>query len=206
MSEGKVAIAVHACGFKSFNEICEIAKLRLTEALKQASLLNISDIIISGGPPYQTGSKFLAHLMGKWLIEQDVQISFEMGQTRPSPRIHYATDCFDSSTDIKNILKIAQEQHFDRILAISSYWHLRVLKLLYKYWAGKLNYSGSIITIPNGKVIDRYLTSKKTRIIYFFYAGLVRLSLRLCFFEYLDKFLSSKLSKRKNGSPVSGCS
>lgn len=202
----KTAIAVHACGFENLNEICEVAKSRLTEALNQAKKQNVNEIIISGGVPYQKGAELLAYSMGKWLIEKDVAKNFSTGQTKRSIRIYYATYCFDSSTDIQNILNIARTQQLDKIIAISSYWHLWVLEPLYVYWQKKLDFKGEVYVSFSNIIIDQYLTSRKTRVFYFFYAGLVRLAIAVRLFDPLDKFLSSIFSKRKNGYPVSGCS
>ena len=189
----KYVIAVHACGFESKDVICPVAKYRLTRAASKAREANINNIIISGGPPYQKGSELLAHMMGQWLNIKKFNIS-------------YATDCYDSSTDIQNIIKIAKEKGFNNIKAISSYWHLWALKPLYKYWGRQLNYFGEIDFVYTPKSIDQSLTGIRTRIFYFFYSCLLHLALLFHLFKPLDKFLSSIFSKRKNGYPVSGCS
>lgn len=205
MSE-ETAIAVHACGFESKDEICQVAKSRLTEALNQARRQDVNDIIISGGVPYQKGGKLLAYSMSKWLIEKDVAKNFSLGQTKRSPRIHYAINCFDSSTDIQNILNIARAQRFNKMVAISSYWHLWVLEPLYTYWQKKLDFKGEIYVSFSNIMIDQYLTSRKTRVFYFFYAGLVRLVMAVRLFGPLDKLLRSVFINRRNGYPYSGCS
>ena len=202
----KSVIAVHACGFENENEICQVAKFRLTVAISKARKNNINNIIISGGPPYQKGSKLLAHLAGEWLITEDALRDFSGSQPKKVIQIHYAIDCFDSSTDIQNIIKIAKEKNFSSIFAISSYWHLWALKPLYKYWSRKLSYQGRIYILRSHKMLDRYFTGKKIRIVYFFYAFLIKLALFSHLFEPLNNFLSSKLSKRKNGYPATGCS
>lgn len=191
MSE-KTAIAVHACCFENKDEICKVAKSRLVMASFVASEEKISSIIISGGVPYEKGVELLAYLMGKYIrwIRKDLCI-------------HYAIDCFDSSTDIQNILKKAQEQNFSNLIAVSSSWHLWALKPLYGYWKRKLNYSGEIRFKP---VYYSNNASLKTVFVYSIYSSLVRLSLWTGTFKIFDTIVGAKLSKRKNGYPTTGCS
>ena len=193
--EEKSVIAIHGCGFKNKNEICQVGKLRL-ETLSQFKKEEVTNLIISGGVPYEKNSELLAKLMGQWIKKSGIQWR----------NIDYATNCFNSSTAVQNILSIAQQQKFDRLIVISSYWHLWALKPIYKYWGRELNFHSTIHPYHSHKNMDRYLTSKQTRVFYFFYACLIRLAIWLHLFEPLDKFLSSTFSKRKNGYPVSGCS
>jgi len=192
----KSAIVVHACGFGSKEEICEIAKLRLDLATDCAGAEEESDIIISGGVPYQKGSRLLAHLMGEWL--KNHMLNYRS--------INYAIDGFDSSTDVQNIIRIAQNRQFANLIIISSTWHLWVLKPLYRYWAKKLDYLGQISFRALNDEIDLCYTSKKTVWFYSFYGLLVEMAIEFRLFKPLDKFLSSIFSKRKNGYPVTGCS
>lgn len=190
------AIAVHACGFESKDEICHTSAFRLQAAAIEAADKKIENFIISGGVPYEKGSKLLAHLMGQWL-------SLDKNEKNGLRRIHYATACFDSSSDIQNILKIAQEQNFSNLIAISSSWHLWALKPLYGYWKRKLNYSGEIRFKP---IHYSNNASLKTIFVYSIYSSLVRLSLWTGTFKIFDTIIGAKLSKRKNGYPATGCS
>lgn len=191
----ETVIAVHACGFENKDEICQVAKIRLQEATVCVWKNKIPNLIISGGVPYEKDGKLLAHLMKEYF-----------GKNTNMKSVHCATDCFDSSTDIQNIIKIAQERNFSKILAISSYWHLWALKPLYKYWVEQMNYQGEIGTLEVDHRLDRYITGKKTRVFYFFYAGVIHLAIQVHFFKPLNKLLYSIFIKRKNGYPVSGCS
>lgn len=198
MSE-KTAIAVHACGFENKDEICLIAKSRLLTARGLAREYKAKDLIISGGVSYQSNSELLAHLMGQWIINN----------TFVNLNIHYAIDCFDSSTDVQNILSIAQEQQFANLVATSSLWHLLALKPLYRYWAKKLNYQGKINFAPTDEAITRTYpvgVSKKTVFFYSFYGLLIETTILFGLFKPLDKLLKHTFSKRKNGYPVTGCS
>lgn len=182
------AIAVHACGFRYTNELCYTAQNRLILAKSEAEKNDIKDIIISGGVPYQKGSPLLAHLMGHFIDQNRF-------------RLHYAVDCYNSSTDIQNILEIAEKQGFTSILAISSTWHLWALKPLYRHWQKEMDYRGNIYFAHP----DLDPAGCKTILFYIIYSLLLRISLAFGFFNLFDNFINKIHAKRINGYPVSGC-
>lgn len=133
----RIAVAVHACGFKDPDEICFIAKCRLKEAASLAREIDIKDVIISGGVPYRLESKvLLADLMTGFLLNEFPKLGL---------RIRLATDCYNSSTDIQNILRIAKDQEITQLFAVSSYWHIWALSPLYRYWVRKMGINCSVV-------------------------------------------------------------
>lgn len=191
----KPAIAVHACGFENETEVCLTFKLRLLKVLNIIIFQkeNCQNIMISGGVSYKPHSSFLAHLGGKWL-------EHALGPFNHNICVSYAVDCYNSSTDVQNFIKIALEQNFTRIIAVSSSWHLLALKPLYRYWKKRLNFGSEISFVEAPSFVGA-----KTICFYLIYSFLIRTSLMLGCFKFLDGIINSVHSKRTNGYPVSGC-
>ena len=188
----ETAIAVHACGFSTSQGLCRITYDRLGNAMGISGKTDIKNFIVSGGPPYNKGKAPLAYLMRDYLKKFSLKY-----------HIYCATDCFNSSTDIQTILSIMREQNFNKLYAVSSFWHLWVLKPIYHYWIKKLNCN---IDIKMCKVNNRSVKAGlKTVFTYFIYALLIKLSILFGVFSILDATINKLQSKRLNGYPISGC-
>ena len=198
MSE--IAIVVHACGFSSKEEICPVFKSRLMMAKAELESLDKKDlaetiIIITGGVPFEKGSKILALCGGEYFASL-----FENNQS-PVP-VFYPGECFNSSTDTAGALFIAMCAGISKkYIVVSSFWHNWILKQTYASWTGKIGYIPPISFISPNKDMAGY----KTIITYASFAITMATLTVIGLNAWFYYFLYEKQIKRTDGFPVLGC-
>lgn len=191
-------IAVHACGFSSPYTVCTTFCLRLEKATDLIKEMGPRNIMISGGVKYSVKySYLLCHIGGvelKGILRSKHKIQDDLAL--------YASDCYNSSTDIQDFLRIAEEQGSHKIIVISSYWHHWALRPLYAYWIEKLEVGMAVKFVSP----DHDCAGMKTKCFYLVYGFLIKLFLMVGLFGVFDRLINKLHSQRRiNGYPVSGC-
>ena len=194
----KVAIAVHACGFSSKEEICPAFKSRLRRA--QLALIDLPPInkgeaivIITGGVPYEKGARLLADLAGDYLSSLYARCKLPYDT-------FYAFACFNSSTDAQNVLEICREQKVKRLIVVTSYWHNWMVRQMYKVFN---NRSG--LSIEFASPMSRDGAGIKTVVRYIVFSLLIFTSRIIGLFNWLDAKLNKSQVKRQKEFQEIGC-
>jgi hypothetical protein len=199
----KIAIAVHACGFKSEDKICKAFESRLIRVYEIACWLYAKRydfggykpfVIITGGVSYRAGSTLLARLGGDYLekiLPPGAVLAY---------RIFYATDCYNSSTDTQNVLRICQKQGVEKLIVVTSYWHNWMVRQMYR----RFNTQPDLI-VEFARPTSRDGAGLKTIIKYTVFGSLVLASRMTGQFERLDNFLNRRQRIRQEGFQEAGC-